>query len=28
VLVACNRGLDLAIWKTREAVKSLIRTYS
>jgi hypothetical protein len=28
VLVACNRGLDIAIWKTRQAVKSLIRTYS
>ncbi|HXJ73470.1 MAG TPA: serine hydrolase domain-containing protein, partial [Candidatus Dormibacteraeota bacterium] len=25
VLVACNRGPDIAIWKTRQAVKALIR---
>ena len=24
VLVACNRGLDIAIWKTRQAAKALI----
>jgi CubicO group peptidase (beta-lactamase class C family) len=26
VLVACNRGLDIALWKTRQAVRALIRT--
>jgi hypothetical protein len=25
VLVACNRGLDIAIWKTRQAARALIR---
>jgi hypothetical protein len=28
VLVACNRGLDIAIWKTRQAAKALIRTFA
>jgi CubicO group peptidase (beta-lactamase class C family) len=28
VLVACNRGLDIAIWKTRQAVKALIRAFA
>jgi CubicO group peptidase (beta-lactamase class C family) len=28
VLVACNRGPDIAIWKTRRAVKALIRTFA
>jgi len=28
VLVACNRGLDIAVWKTRQAVKALIRTFT
>jgi hypothetical protein len=28
VLIACNRGPDFAIWKTRQAVKSLIRTFA
>jgi CubicO group peptidase (beta-lactamase class C family) len=28
VLVACNRGPDIAIWKTRHAVKALIRTFA
>jgi CubicO group peptidase (beta-lactamase class C family) len=28
VLVACNRGLDMAIWKTRRAVKALIRAFA
>jgi len=28
VLVACNRGPDIAIWKTRQAVKALIRTFA
>jgi hypothetical protein len=28
VLVACNRGLDIAIWKTRQVVKTLIRTFA
>ncbi len=26
VLVACNRGLDIATWKTRQATRALIRT--
>ena len=25
VLVACNRGLDIAIWKTRQTARALIR---
>ena len=28
VLVACNRGLDIAIWKTRQAVRALIRGFA
>jgi hypothetical protein len=28
VLVACNRGLDIAIWKTLQAAKTLIRTFA
>src|SRR6516164_8425383 len=28
VLVACSRGLDIAIWKTRQAAKALIRTFA
>ena len=28
VLVACNRGLDIAAWKTRQTVKALIRTFA
>ena len=28
VLVACNRGLDIAIWKTRQAAKALIRAFA
>jgi hypothetical protein len=28
VLVACNRGLDIAIWKTRQAARALIRTFA
>jgi CubicO group peptidase (beta-lactamase class C family) len=28
VLVACNRGPDIAFWKTRQAVKALIRTFA
>jgi len=28
VLVACNRGLDIAIWKTRQAVRALIRAFA
>jgi CubicO group peptidase (beta-lactamase class C family) len=28
VLVACNRGLDIALWKTRQAAKALIRTFA
>jgi hypothetical protein len=28
VLVACNRGLDIATWKTRQAVKALIRAFA
>ncbi len=28
VLVACNRGLDIALWKTRLAVRALIRTFA
>lgn len=28
VLVACNRGPDIAAWKTRQAVKALIRTFA
>ncbi|HEX3716947.1 MAG TPA: serine hydrolase domain-containing protein [Verrucomicrobiae bacterium] len=28
VLVACNRGLDIASWKTRQAIKALIRTFA
>jgi CubicO group peptidase (beta-lactamase class C family) len=27
VLVACNRGLDIALWKTRQAVRALIRAF-
>ena len=27
VLVACNRGLDIAIWKTRQAARTLIRAF-
>lgn len=27
VLVACNRGLDIAVWRTRQAVKALIRAF-
>ncbi|HWY78415.1 MAG TPA: hypothetical protein VN281_22565, partial [Verrucomicrobiae bacterium] len=28
VLVTCNRGPDIAFWKTRQAVKALIRTFA
>jgi CubicO group peptidase (beta-lactamase class C family) len=28
VLVACNRGLDIAMWKTRKAAKALIRAFA
>jgi hypothetical protein len=28
VLVACNRGLDIALWKTRQAAKALIQTFA
>jgi CubicO group peptidase (beta-lactamase class C family) len=28
VLVASNRGLDIALWKTRQAAKALIRTFA
>ena len=28
VLVACNRGPDIAIWKTRQVVTALIRTFA
>jgi hypothetical protein len=28
VLVACNRGLDIAVWKTRQAAKALIRAFA
>jgi CubicO group peptidase (beta-lactamase class C family) len=28
VLVACNRGVDLSIWKTRQAANALIRTFA
>lgn len=28
VLVACNRGPDVALWKTRQAAKALIRTFA
>ena len=28
VLVACNRGPDIAFWKTRQVVKALIRTFA
>ncbi len=28
VLVACNRGLDIAIWKTRQAARALIRAFA
>lgn len=28
VLVACNRGIAIAGWKTRQAVKTLIRTFA
>jgi hypothetical protein len=28
VLVACNRGPGIAFWKTRQAVKALIRTFA
>jgi len=28
VLVACNRGPDIAAWKTRQTVKALIRTFA
>jgi len=28
VLVACNRGPDIAAWKTRQAVKALIRAFA
>lgn len=28
VLVACNRGPDIAFWKTRRAAKALIREYA
>ena len=27
VLVMCNRGLDIAVWKTCQAAKALIRTF-
>src|SRR5208283_6203534 len=28
VLVACNRGLDIAVWKTCQVAKALIRTFA
>ncbi len=28
VLVACNRGLDIALWKTRQAARALIRVFA
>lgn len=28
VLVACNRGLDIALWKTRQAARALLRTFA
>jgi hypothetical protein len=28
VLVACNRGPDIAVWKMRQAGKALIRTFA
>jgi len=28
VLVACNRGLDIAVWKTYQAAKALIRAFA
>jgi CubicO group peptidase (beta-lactamase class C family) len=28
VLVACNRGLDIAVWKTRQAVRALVRAFA
>ena len=28
VLVACNRGVDIAAWKTRQTLKALIRTFA
>ena len=28
VLVACNRGLDIAIWKTRQVARALIRAFA
>ena len=28
VLVACNRGPDIALWKTRQAVRALIRAFA
>ena len=28
VLVACNRGLEIAIWKTRQAARTLIRRFA
>jgi hypothetical protein len=28
VLVACNRGLDTALWKTRQAARALIRAFA
>jgi CubicO group peptidase (beta-lactamase class C family) len=28
VLVACNRGLDIAIWKTRQALRAFIRAFA
>jgi D-alanyl-D-alanine carboxypeptidase len=28
VLVACNRGVDIAVWKTRQAARALIRAFA
>jgi hypothetical protein len=28
VLVACNRGLDSAVWKTRQTIRALIRAFA
>jgi CubicO group peptidase (beta-lactamase class C family) len=28
VLVACNRGLDIALWKTRQMLRALIRSFA
>ena len=28
VLVACNRGVDIAVWKTLQAARALIRTFT